>query len=115
MANIQVTGTANCINVVFNDMALHTKFLKANFDLHQVSFQLEYPKNYQAGDDADYVRVFNKCGAPWCVTYASNPKLVAPNIPMLQNGSSAIIIDTVNNAAASSNDQLYEQLIALKS
>jgi len=98
MPNIVVTSTANCINVVFNDMAAFTGYEKANFNKQQITFQLT------TGDHC--VRVFDKYGVPWCVTYPTNPELLT--------GLEAVIIDSVDGTLATSNDQLYELLIATK-
>lgn len=116
MANIIVTSTANCINVVFNDMAQFTGYKRANFDKTQITFQLHTPMN-PAQSTADCVRVFDKYGAPWCVTYESNPNLVeigGVKYPQLTNGMTAVIIDSVDSVVANSNEELYDLLVALK-
>lgn len=98
MPNIVVTSTPNCINVVFNDMASYTGFEKANFDKYQITFQL------RTGDHC--VRVFDKYGVPWCVTYSTNPELLT--------GLEAVIIDSVDGTPVTSNSQLYDLLVTAK-
>lgn len=98
MANIIITSTPNCINVEFNDMAAFTGYEKANFDKFQISFQL------RTGDHC--VRVFDKYGIAWCVTYATNPELLT--------GLEAVVIDTVDGTPVTSNSQLYDLLVTTK-
>lgn len=91
MANIEVTTTATRFKVSFNDLCSLSGFKKRTFFIEDVNFDL-------ACDDA-FVRATVKGEREWLLTWDGEGETMQ--------------IDSIDDVAPTSNEDLYNKLVAI--